>query len=131
MDFFKKLAGVLTGIEPLLEVAAGLVFPGSQVAVMAVKYGVGMIGDAEKAIGDGNGPVKLAYVNKAANDFVAGYKAAGGEITVNGQEINVEPLMTTVVNSIIAGTKALGVQYDETPDPVNQKLDGATGTAQG
>lgn len=112
MDWFERFAKVVEGLDPIIEGVAGLVFPEAPVVAKAVKYGIGLVKDAEQAWGGGQGPVKKGFVMRGANDFVTGLL----DCSTGGQKETLQkfaPFMSALVEGIVAGTKMVGVRYDD------------------
>lgn len=112
MDWFEKFAKVVAGLDPIIEGIATLVFPETPIVAKAVKYGIGLVSDAQQAYGDGSGTIKKDFVMKGANDFMSGLL----DVSTGGQKDTLEkfaPFMSTIVEGVVAGTKLVGVKYDD------------------
>ena len=106
MDFFKGFAKVVTGLAPILTAVAGLVFPGSTLAVGVAKAIPDLISSAEKAIGDGNGPIKKQYVMEGAEKLVEAMK----EVSTGGQKEtweDIAPFASAITDGICSAVKAV------------------------
>jgi len=106
MTWFSKLVKVVTGIAPLLSVAAGFFLPGSTILAKVLTSLPGLIGAAENAFGDGTGPIKKQYVMEGAQKIVA----TMADISTGGQKETWEaiaPFTDGVIDAIVLGVNTI------------------------
>ena len=113
LSFIKGILGGAGVITPILALF-GVAFPPAAMAVIPLV--IGLMGQAEEALGDGTGPVKKAAVEAGAVAFVEGMQT----VSTGGQKETWESITPETVSVLIdtIATVANGISKVSGGNPV-------------
>ena len=115
MEWFKRLSQIVTAVAPILSTVATFFFPQIGIASKILSALPGLIGAAEMAYGDGQGPLKKEYVLDGAERLVD----AMSDVSTGGQKEtwdSLKPVTGQLIDGIVAAVNALAPDTITTAD---------------